>query len=484
MNEDEKKEPSIPPSGGKQIIRKGWPVVANHFLGTFTWNALWLSINVLVISQILWPGDDFHAQDIAFVSGISGVFVATSSLVWGVLVDRLSRVKLMSIQTTLDGAMFALYGFMPEGLREISFAFFLIATICTNVIAGGGGPNCNSYADDAIEEHERSQFFGILNAIQQLCYVLGLLLVSLIYANYWRFYFWIVGGCLVMAGLSIGFKAKEPKRGAMKRELRSVLKIDSVEYKYGLNKETMRSTIIAPTNLLVFVEGIFTQMIFAVPGFLIFPFLQSAPYHLSAFNFALSMVLFGMPGAMIGNLFLSKKADALGKRNVKNRVYMIVGSLYVSFGSWIGIMLIPFPIMTIEQGNNLGFIMSQGQYWLLVSLLFLSNMVSCLYQLNQRPLIQKINLPEAQGAMTSANGFLEMIGNGVGIIISGAIVNLFNNNYRTTVVILMLFGVCGTILWLLSLKWLEKDLERISKILSIRAEELKKEHSDGHGKVD
>ncbi|MFX1307212.1 MAG: hypothetical protein ACFFDG_10395, partial [Promethearchaeota archaeon] len=93
--------------------------------------------------------------------------------------------------------------------------------------------------------------------------------------------------------------------------------------------------------------------------------------------------------------------------------------------------------------------------------------------INQPPILQKINLPEAQGKISSANQFLELIGSGLGPIIAGFLLASFNQNYQITVLISASIGMISCLAWLIGAKSINNDIQRISSILKIRAEELK-----------
>jgi predicted MFS family arabinose efflux permease len=95
-----------------------------------------------------------------------------------------------------------------------------------------------------------------------------------------------------------------------------------------------------------------------------------------------------------------------------------------------------------------------------------------LWNINQPPILQAINLPEAQGTISSANQFLEAIGSGTGVIIAGAVLSLFYNNYQLTVGITLGIGIIGGMLWLLAARWINQDVNRISEILKKRSREL------------
>ena len=95
-----------------------------------------------------------------------------------------------------------------------------------------------------------------------------------------------------------------------------------------------------------------------------------------------------------------------------------------------------------------------------------------LWNINQPPILQDINLPEAQGKISSANQFLEALGMGTGPIIAGYILVIFNQNYQLTLLIITIFGIMGGLLWLSATIWINKDVDRISSILKEREAEL------------
>jgi hypothetical protein len=107
--------------------------------------------------------------------------------------------------------------------------------------------------------------------------------------------------------------------------------------------------------------------------------------------------------------------------------------------------------------------------------MFLGHTMVGLFNINQKPLIQKLNLPEAQGLISSANAFLEIISIAIAGFVSMAILTTFNYNYQATGVVLMCMAFIGASMWLVALKTVDPDMEMISSILGERAEKFKKE---------
>ncbi|NMC08263.1 MAG: hypothetical protein GYA24_23860 [Candidatus Lokiarchaeota archaeon] len=58
------------------------------------------------------------------------------------------------------------------------------------------------------------------------------------------------------------------------------------------------------------------------------------------------------------------------------------------------------------------------------------------------------------------------MGSGSGVMLSGFLLVAFNKNYMLTVLILVLMGVVGTVMWALDLPRVEKDASRVSAILN------------------
>ena len=453
------------------IIKKSWPNVLTFSSYAFTVSVLY--INILIISNIIWPGEIFHASEIGLLLGTSIYMMAFSGILFGVLADKYSRVTLLTCTQMIFGIGFLINGFIPDSLGTTTFILFWACSLIRSFSTGGFWPIISSYITDSVEKDERSQFFGILNALYQLFQIFGMLFSAYLFQNdFWRPYFLVVGFLYIIIGIIILLKAKEPKRGATRSELKESLSNDDVEYKYKLTKETIKSTIIAPTNIIAFAEGIFTTLILAIPDFLLTAYLQSPPYNIAPFTSAMFMIIFGLPGGFIGAIVFAKLSDRLAKRNIKNRVYMIVFSIIALFFTFILLFNFPLPPLTIDEGKNILIFLSFPIMWIMGVLVFIVRSVLSLWNINQPPILQEINLPEAQGTISSANQFLEMIGSGTGPIIAGTVLLAFNNNYQITAGVTLGIGIIGGLMWLLSILWINKDVNRVSNILKQRGMEL------------
>ena len=456
------------------LIKRLW----QHFLihNSFAFIASTLFINIVIVSGIIWPGDTFadHASELGILTGTSMYMMAISGILFGVLADKFSRTKLMVVVELIMGIGLFFNGLIPEGQGGATFSLFLVFSLVRGFSIGGIWPLISSHVNDSTEDEERSHFFGAMQAMFQLFQIIGMVVSALLFQmNYWRQYFYITGIIAVIFGIIILLKGNEPKRGATRKELKDVLSSEEIVYDYKLTKDTIKSTIIAPTNLIAFFEGIFTTILLAVPDFLLIAYLQSPPYNLSSLVTAVFLIIFGLPGGVIGSLAFAKISDRLGKKNIKNRIYMIVISIIILSTVYLVFFNVPIPAMSVSEGNNFLFVISIPSFWIIGLIAFIARSIVGLWAINQPPVLQEINLPEVQGKISSANQFLESMGSGTGPIIAGILLITYSQNFQLTILITMILGIIGGLLWLLSTIWINKDVNRISLILKEREIELR-----------
>ncbi|MHA1270617.1 MAG: MFS transporter [Candidatus Helarchaeota archaeon] len=457
------------------IIKKFWKLLLIQAVVSVSVSGVML--NMLGISNIIWPGEMFHSIELGMIVSSKILMVAIMGLIFGTLADKYSRKKLFCFVLILMGIGKFMNGYVPLYDSTIAYLLFILWYSVLGTGQGGINPLIASYSNDTCEFNLRSRFFGINEVFRQFFLIVGMISSAwLIQIGYWRIYFWVSGILLIITGILSLFILKEPKRGIMRSELKDVLSSE-LTYKYQLNKETIKSTIFSKTNMIAFFEGIFTWIIFSIAIYLIYPYIQSPPFNVSPVVSSLLMIIFGVPGAIIGAISFSKISDRLAEKNIKYRIYMIVISLVILFLVVILLFLIPLPELSVEEANNISFLFGYPIFIIFGILLFILRAVLGIYNINQTPLLQTINLPESQGIISSWNQFLEEFGFGLGPIISGYLLTLTNQNYIQTAIISMSIGIPSIFLWLLANKWIHQDIARIKKILERRASELTGEYT-------
>jgi len=235
----------------------------------------------------------------------------------------------------------------------------------------------------------------------------------------------------------------------------------------------MRKTILSKTNMVALIEGIFTSVFMGSLTILFLPYLQTSPHNFSPLATGAFLALFGLTSGLFMKLFLAKLSDRFSEKNDIRRIYFIIMALALGAASFVLLFYLPLPHFTVKEGENLLLFFSFPMIWIIGIIESLSSAVSSLYEINQPPILQEINLPEAQGQVVSLNRLLEAIGWGSGPLIVGIFIELSGENYQLVALLIGIFAIPGIILWILSIKWYQKDKKAISLILVKRAGVLK-----------
>lgn len=457
-----------------KILKKVWPllfvrsIIAISVAGVF--------LNVVQMSYVIFGDNTFYPFKMGLLVGSRRWAIAISGLVSGVLVDRVSRKKILGVSLAIASISALINGFSPAGTPTTYF-YFLGCFLLMGISLGGIDPSYVSLSNDILTQEERSRFFGLLEAVRQLSSTIAMIFSAIFYQlGWWRSYYWICAGLLFIGMIVVSVKLHEPKRGMQSNtDLTAVLQNQETNYQYQLTKETFRSTILRPTNIFAFIEGIFTWLIFAIAIYMIYPYIQSPPYNISPVASAVLMIFFGIPGSVVGGLVFGRLSDKLGQKNILNRVNLIIISIFLLFFAILCVFLIPLEPFTPEQGNNIFYLLKFYQTWLLGLIMFTLRAVLGIYFINQNPIIQAINLPEAQGKVTAWGQLLETIANGLGPILVGAILTVNAGNYLQAAWITILMGLPGGFLWIAARRYIHKDVARIQSLLQARAKEMEKE---------
>ena len=240
----------------------------------------------------------------------------------------------------------------------------------------------------------------------------------------------------------------------------------------------MRETMLSKTNGIALIEGVFTNVFIGSLNILILPFMMSEPHHFSPFAMGVFLVFFGLSGGLIGQILLARISDKFSAKNHARRLYFIVFALIAGTFSFIIMFYLPLPHLTIEQGKDIPHLFSFPVIWLMGIIFLTSSSISSLYSINQGPILQEINLPEAQGQIVSWNQFLEHIGYGAGPLIAGILISFSGQNYQMISLVIGLFAIPGIILWILGFKWYAEDKKKINNILKDRAESLNQKNNE------
>ena len=273
-------------------------------------------------------------------------------------------------------------------------------------------------------------------------------------------------------------KINEPKRGAQSEELSEILKKDSIKYDFKIDRKMMRKTMLSKTNIVALIEGIFTSVFMGSLIIMILPYIQTPPHNFSPFTTGVFLAVFGLTGGLLGQIFLSRISDKFSKENHIRRLYFIIIALSAGTLNFVLIFFLPLPHLTVEEGKDLFLLFSFPVIWIFGLIYLTSRSISSMYEINQPPILQDINLPEAQGQIVAWNRLLETLAFGSGPLIAGILIAFTGYNYRLVAVIIGIIAIPGIILWIFALKYFEEDRLNIKAILTERAEILKSRYNN------
>ncbi|MFX0031679.1 MAG: MFS transporter [Candidatus Hodarchaeota archaeon] len=462
------------PNTEKSFNKIFWPLYLLNGFQSIAYGAI--IVLVVPLALIIWPNDpaDVHALEMGILYTTLSWASSFSGLIFGRFIDKYSRKKIIIIISIFRGTSMILLGFSVYGGEIGTWWYFFLFIALFGFFSGGSWPAINSLSNDVVAEDRRSRFFGVYQIVLNTTNIIGWLIATLLVQNgFWREFFWGIGVSILLGGFIFAIHNKEPKRGARQEELYHVLQDDSIEYNFQINKDMMRKTMLSKTNSVALIEGVFTCILMSSLNFLILNYVQNPPYNLAPFSIGVFMVVFGLTGGLVGQILLSRISDKIAIKKPVNRLPIIVIAIIGGLVTFALFFFLPWVPLTEEQGKNILYIMSIPTMWIMGALFFTSRSIFSLYIVNQSPVIQQINLPEAQGQIVSWNQFLEQFGRGIGPLLCGVLLVFTSTNYQITVIIVVLCIIPGVILWLLAIKWFPKDRNQIKKILKERAELLK-----------
>lgn len=456
-----------------------WPLYLLNGFQSIAYGAM--IVLVVPLALIIWPNDpaDIHALEMGLLYTALSWSSSFSGLIFGRLIDKYSRKKIISIISLFRGASMFMVGFAIKGGEVNTWIYFFIFIAIFGFFAGGSWPAINSLSNDVVPREYRSRFFGVYQIVLNTTNIIGWLIATfLVQIGLWRFFFWGIGLLILLGGLIFAIHNEEPKRGAQEEELFHILQDDSIKYDFQIDRKMMRKTMLSKTNSVALIEGIFTCILMSSLNFLILNYVQNPPYNLAPFSIGVFMIVFGLTGGLVGQIFLSRVSDRIAKKDPVRRLPIIVIAIMGGLITFALFFFLPWVPLTPKQGENIGYIMAIPTMWIMGALFFTSRSIFSLYIVNQSPVIQQINLPEAQGQIVSWNQFLEQFGRGIGPLLCGILLASTSTNYQITVLIVCLCIFPGVILWILAMKWFANDRENIRIILAERAKILKAKNFD------
>jgi MFS family permease len=362
-------------SSHKSYNKLIWPVYLLNGFNSISFAGI--IILMVPLSSLIWPGEEYHALEMGILMTTLLWTSSVSGLIFGRLIDKYSRVKILMIIAVARSICMVLLGFAIAGQGLLTWWYFFTVVLIFGIFSGGSYPAMLSLSNDIVPLEHRSKFFGFFSIMGSVFMMSGFLISgSLVQYGYWRIYFIGIGFAVLVSGLIFYFIVKEPKRGSQNKELQSVLMDESVEYDFKMNKELMRKTMLSRTNKAALIEGIFTNVFMGSLDMIILPYLQTPPHNLSPLITGLFVVIFGVSGRVIGQVILARFSDKLAKHKGVRRIYFIIFSLIGGSITFVLMFFVPIPYLSESEGADIVLFFSLPMSYMMGILILSSDAIS------------------------------------------------------------------------------------------------------------
>ena len=380
-------------------------------------------------------------EQIAVINSMFLMVAAFSSLIWAVLADKFQRKNLL-IVATIEWSIFTLLTIFAT-----DFYSLLIFQLLTAIGFGAALPLTFSLIVDFVASENRGRKFGVLSAVYVLGNGLGQMLSGFLIDFYtWQVPIFIVSICgFICTGLL--FLLIEPIRGAMDKinEASGETDID-LSYKIKIKDLQKIWKIKSTIGLLIFNFVMFIS-IGAISSFFIS--MLKNDFMLPSFLATIFLILV-FSSQVVSGPFFGKMGDK--KRQIDKNGRMKVVLVCLIGGSSLYIIAYSLTFISTE---------------LIVAFIFIAIVYIGAFLFGGiDPLTQatlgEINPPQIRSTIYSLNYLAYTFGRSISLLILGQLFLGFNNQYSPGYLILSIMALSCTLLLIPILKYLPKDIEKIS----------------------
>lgn len=377
-------------------------------------------------------------EQVAVINSMFLMVAAFSSLIWAVLADKFQRKSLL-IVATIEWSIFTLLTIFAT-----DFYSLLIFQLFTAIGFGAALPLTFSLIVDIVDPENRGRKFGVLSAV----YVLGNGLGQMLSGFLIDFYTWQVPIFIIsISGFfctGILFLLIEPVRGAMDKTSGEI-DID-LSYKIKLKDLQKIWRIKSTLGLLIFNFVMFIS-IGAISSFFIS--MLKNDFKLPSFLATIFLILVFSSQVVSGPLF-GKMGDKKRQTDKKGRIKVVLFCLIGGSSLYIIAYLLTF--VSTE---------------LIVALIFIAIIYIGAFLFGGiDPLTQatlgETNPPQIRSTIYSLNFLAYTFGRSISLLILGQLFLHFNNQYSPGYLILSIMALSCSLLLIPILKYLPKDIEKIS----------------------
>ncbi len=378
-------------------------------------------------------------EQIAVINSMFLMVAAFSSLIWAVLADKFQRKNLL-IVATIEWSVFTLLTIFAT-----DFYSLLIFQLLTAIGFGAALPLIFSLIVDLVASENRGRKFGVLSAV----YVLGNGLGQMLSGFLIDFYSWQVPIFIIsISGFfctGLLFLLIEPVRGAMDK-LNKASKETDLSYKIKL-KDLQKIWKIKSTIGLLVLNFVMFISIGAISSFFIS--MLKNDFLLPSSLATIFLILVFSSQVISGPLF-GKMGDK--KRQTDNNGRIKVVLVCLIGGSTL--YIIAYSLTFISTGIIAAFIF--------IAIIYVGAFLFGGIDPLTQATLGETNPPQIRSTIYSLNYLAYTFGRSISLLILGQLYLHFNNQYSPGYLILSIMALSCSLLLIPILKYLPKDIEKIS----------------------
>lgn len=387
-------------------------------------------------------------------------FSAAAMLTAGILADKRSRIKICFVGCMLYAAISILTVLIPQG--RIGYVLFLLTRILSGIGIGLVIPAIYSLVGDTVHAERRTLGFAFVTVAILMGRLTGFGIAGSFQPD-WRSAYFFLGMINLFLAVLLLF-VREPKRGTQEEELHEVLS-SGAEYRYRISKGDINFIRSNHSNLWLIIN-----FIDVFPGaiilFLIFKYMKDV-HNMATGEVNIIILMVFLCGAL-GALIFGRLGDLWYKKNKRAKVILalicnglpiLFMLIFIKTDFWIpdktpffSMLDIPGVLIMIAAVAGAVFV-NQG------------------VNPNWYSTLTDVNLPEHRGTMVSLASVMDLLGHALGPLLASYVASRWGLDTAMRSVIF--FWGLNILFWLPLLIVIKKDLNRIHRILTERAEVLR-----------
>lgn len=360
--------------------------------------------------------------------------------IWGVLYDKYSRAKLLSLASLIWGSttwLSAIAGTYPT----------FLASRASTGIDDSSYPGLYSLIADYFGPNLRGKVYGILQLTQPIGYLVGMILALMLSPTIgWRPIFFITGSLGLVLAVAIFFGVKEMPRGQAEPEFQGIEEIGQYKFSWEQAKEVIKKR----TMWFVFLQGFAGVIPWNVITYWFFTYLaEERGYDQNSILFTMAPVII----VLAGGYFLGGAAgDWLFKKTRKGRI--IVSSTGVILGALFLFLALQTPL---ESRNTFFFFMLLTAVFMPLSS---PNVIATVYD---------VTMPEVRSTAQAVEYFIENFGAALAPLVAGIIADAYDLQTSILFLCIATWILCF-FFYLGALLFIDKDIHDLRTQMSARAE--------------